>query len=184
MSLREVIEFPDGRWETAYPNANGPDYVTRDFLKYDKSNFKLYFKDGTVWTFGRTATLNYGGSQEQVRVVTRIENSYGHHIDITYDGTSSPNIDKITDSMNRVVDFTTSSNKRTRISVRNATGSTVYYYYTVDTFSGGYYRLSRFEPPEIPAVTYEYENGQSSQWKLKAVNTSYGGRMEYCRFSF
>ncbi|NIM17938.1 MAG: hypothetical protein GTO45_23030, partial [Candidatus Aminicenantes bacterium] len=136
-SNEPVIEFPDGRWETAYPNANGSDFVTRDFLTYDRSNFKLYFKDGTVWTFGRTATLNYGGSTEQVRVVTRIENSYGHHMDIQYDGTSSPNIDKITDSMNRVVDFTTSNNKLTRISVRNTTGSTVYYYYTVDTFSGG-----------------------------------------------
>jgi hypothetical protein len=31
--LEPVIEFPDGRWETAYPNANGSDYITRSFLK-------------------------------------------------------------------------------------------------------------------------------------------------------
>ena len=47
-SNEPIIEFPDGRWETAYPNANGSDYITRSFLKYDKANFKLYFLDGTV----------------------------------------------------------------------------------------------------------------------------------------
>ncbi|MCP5048893.1 MAG: hypothetical protein GY940_17110, partial [bacterium] len=176
--LRKTIEFPDGRWETAYNDINSTDFITRSFLKYVSSEDKLYFKDGTVWTFGQTATLNIGGG-EQIRVVTRIENSYGHHIDVEYDGIGSPNIKSITDSMGRKVTFYVSNNKLTKISVKNATGTIVYYYYTVDEFSLGYYRLKEFNPPVLPAVTYEYETGSQPDFKLTAVNTSYGGRMEY-----
>jgi RHS repeat-associated protein len=178
--LEPVIEFPDGRWETAYPNINGSDYITRGFLKWNKTTNKLYFKDGTVWTFGDVANINLGGGQqEQVRVVTHIENSFGHDIYIEYDGIGSPNIKSITDSLGRIVTFYHNSGKLDKIGVKNATGSTVYYDYTVDTFYGGYYRLSRFDPPELPAVTYEYESGSSSNYRLTAVNTSYGGRMQY-----
>ncbi|MCP5050714.1 MAG: hypothetical protein GY940_26360, partial [bacterium] len=127
--LSKTIEFPDGRWETAYNDVNSTDYITRSFLKYVSSEDKLYFKDGTVWTFGQTATLNIGGG-EQIRVVTRIENSYGHHIDIEYDGIGSANIKSITDSMGRKVTFYITNNKLTKISVKNAVGTIVYYYYT------------------------------------------------------
>lgn len=54
-----TIEFPDGRWETAYLKTDSSGYVTRDFLKYDKNTYKLYFKDGTVWTFGEVRTITY-----------------------------------------------------------------------------------------------------------------------------
>jgi len=77
-----TIEFPDGRWETAYLKTDSPGYVTRDFLKYDRNTYKLYFKDGTVWTFGEVRTITYTYGPEQVRVVTRIENPYGHYITI------------------------------------------------------------------------------------------------------
>ncbi|MCP5046009.1 MAG: RHS repeat protein, partial [bacterium] len=43
----------------------------------------------------------------------------------------------------------------------------------------GYYRLKEFNPPVLPPVSYEYESGSSPDVKLTAVNTSYGGRMEY-----
>jgi enediyne biosynthesis protein E4 len=179
-SLNPVIEFPDGRWETTYSDPNGTDNITRDLARYDKSAFKLYFKDGTIWTFGAVAYLNLGGAnQEQIRVVTQIENSFGHTINVQYDGIGSPNIDKITDSMGRVVDFTSSNNKLTRISVKNTNGTLVYYDYTVETFNGDFHKLTSFEPPVIPPVTYEYEDGNTSNWKLTAVNTSYGGRMGY-----
>jgi hypothetical protein len=58
-----VIEFPDGRLETAYPDNYGVGkHITRDFLKYDKGVPpvvlpKLYFKNGVTWTFGATATI-------------------------------------------------------------------------------------------------------------------------------
>jgi len=179
-SSEPVIEFPDGRWETAYPNANGPDYITRGFLEYDKNNYKLYFKDGTVWTFGEEKTLQYLGSTAQVRVVTRIENSYGHAVTIQYQSGSSPNLYKVTDSMNRVITFVVGSNRLTRIYLKNVTGTTINYYYTVGTFSqGGYYKLTEYNPPEIDSSTYEYYSGLYDHYELTAVNTSYGGRMEY-----
>ena len=40
-----VIEFPDGRWETAYRNKPNTYNITRGFLKYDRNNYKLYFKE-------------------------------------------------------------------------------------------------------------------------------------------
>lgn len=154
-----VIEFPDGRWETAYRNKYDTNYfVTRDFLKYDNNNFKLYFKDGTIWTLGEVKTIQYQGQPlQQVRVTTRIENSFGHYIEIAY-AQDLPIITRITDSMGRMVDFYTEGTtnpKLIRIDVKNATGSTVSYHYTVGTFPyGGYYRLTSFDPPELPASTF------------------------------
>lgn len=94
-SSTPVIEFPDGRLETAYPNNYGLGSnicLTRDFMKYDKTSAppliypKLYFKNGVVWTFGATATITRAdGTSDPVRLVTRIEDPYGHHIDIVYD---------------------------------------------------------------------------------------------------
>lgn len=178
-----IVEYPDGRWETAYHDINDYSvFVTRDFAKLDKSDWKLYFKDGTIWTFGGLANIDCGNMIiEQVRVVTRITNSYGHHIDIAYDASGSPRMSSITDSMGRIVTFMTdsSTHKLEYIKVRNATGGYVYYSYTVGTFSSGYYKLNEYDPPELNPVTYEYGDGLSSNWELNAVNTSYGGRMEY-----
>lgn len=78
------IEYPDGRMESAWPAKDGSHFVTREFHKYDKTANKLYFRDGTVWTFGEVRNLNYVGFTKQVRVVTEIENSFGHKITITY----------------------------------------------------------------------------------------------------
>ncbi|MFX1535259.1 MAG: choice-of-anchor D domain-containing protein, partial [Promethearchaeota archaeon] len=175
-----IIEFPDGRWETAYLRTGGTTYVTREFLKYDKDNYKLYFKDGTVWTFGEQKTITYVGSSEQVRVVTEIENSYGHKINIYYHSGSIPTITKITDSMGREVNFETSGTtnpKLTRIYVKDAHGNTSNYYYTVETFSGGYYQLTEYDPPELPSSTYNYNSGP--YYEMSTVNTSYGGEMKY-----
>jgi len=177
-----VIEFPDGRWETAYPSLDfSGSYITREFLKLtqDGTNYYLYFKDGTVWTFGTMRTITYYTGNEQVRLVTKIEDSYGHHIDITYK-TSLPVIEKITDSLGRVVNFIsegTTNPKLTRIDVKNANGGTVSYYYSVGTFTGEYYyKLLSYDPPELPASTFEYN---SSLYELTKINTCYGGTMEY-----
>jgi RHS repeat-associated protein len=179
-----VIEYPDGRWETAYHDIDDySKFITRDFAKLDKSNWKLYFKDGTVWTFAALANVHYGSMIiEQVRVVTQITNSYGHQINITYDASGSPRLKTITDSMARTVTFVLANNnfnQLARIDVKNANGGTVSYYYTVDKFNGDFNKLTSFNPPELPAVTYEYGDGMTSNWELLAVNTSYGGRMEY-----
>jgi hypothetical protein len=178
-STEPIIEFPDGKWETAYPAANSSDYITRGFLKYDKANYKLYFLNGTAWTFGLVKTITYVGSSEEVRVVTKIENSYGHTINITYQSGSNPALSSITDSMGRTINFVLSNNRLDYISVKNANGGTVLYDYTVGTFPGGYYQLQEYAPPEIPASTYEYNNGQYDHYELTAVNTSFGARIEY-----
>jgi len=88
-----VIEFPDGRRETAFPPKSeyvfGPTVrITRDFLKLDKgtpplSDPKLYFPNGVVWTFGNIASLPLAsGGAETVYMVTRIEDPLGNFIDI------------------------------------------------------------------------------------------------------
>ncbi len=96
--------------------AISPSWIRRDW--------KLYFKDGTVWTFGALANVQYTSMIiEQVRVVTQITNSYGHQINITYDASGSPRLKTITDSMGRTVTFIidTALGKLERIDVRNAT---------------------------------------------------------------
>jgi RHS repeat-associated protein len=182
-SQTPTIEYPDGRWETAFANINdgGATFIARDFAKLNKSGWKLYFKDGTVWTFGRLANLHYT-STEEVRVVTKITNSYGHEINVTYDGLGSPRMSSITDSMGRTVTFILENNyqnKLSRIDVRNAAGSIVSYNYSIGKFNEDYYRLDSFDPPVLPAVTYAYEDGHNSKYELLEVITSYGGHMKY-----
>jgi hypothetical protein len=178
--LEPVIEFPDGRWVTTYPEINSSYYTTRGFLKYDKANYKLYFLDGTVWTFGAVKTIQYVGYTEEVRVVTKIENSYGHTINITYQSGSNPALKTINDSMGRTITFVLTDNRLDYISVKNATGGEVRFAYNVIEYPyGGYYQLQEYDPPEIPASTYEYNNGQFDRYELTAVNTSLGGRIEY-----
>ncbi|MCP4215775.1 MAG: hypothetical protein GY765_14065, partial [bacterium] len=179
------IEFPDGRWETAYPDINNTGYcVTRSFLRLNKTTNKLYFKDGTVWTFGAQRSLNYAGSQVQVMVVTRIENSYGHHIDIVYRN-GLPVIDTITDSFGRVVTFVTDGNasnpRLSRIQVLDYSGSRSTYSYSVGTYSNnGYFKLNSYDPPEIPATTFTYnDDNQNMLFELSRVTTGFGAVMEY-----
>ena len=116
-SSTPVIEFPDGRRETAFPPQAeyfwyDREYyrITRDFLKYycrPGYDPKLYFKNGVVWTFGNVASLPLAnGSSETVYMVTRIEDPLGNFIDIEYDAADSlRSITTITDSMRREVRF-------------------------------------------------------------------------------
>ncbi|HSQ79080.1 MAG TPA: hypothetical protein VLN41_00665, partial [Candidatus Bathyarchaeia archaeon] len=199
-SSAPVIEFPDGRLERAYPNNCGLGanvYMTRDFLKYDKTYFyptiypKVYFKNGVVWTLGLTATITRAdGSTDSVRLVTKIDNSFGQFITIEYNTIVAgqyPTIKKITDAFGRIITFTTigSPRKLSQISYavtrQYAQSQTRVLSYSVGTFPDGhnYRRLDSFHPPEIAAVSFEYESGQSDHYELKKMTTSYGGTLEY-----
>jgi len=101
-----IVEFPDGRMETAYPDASGQDRTTRSFLKYDRDEDKLYFKDGTIWTFGDTSYLYLGGEAVPIQMVTEIENPFGHTITVTY-RSNEPIMEKIIDSLGREIIFVT-----------------------------------------------------------------------------
>lgn len=181
-----IIEFPDGRWERTYPDRyygpRGNINITRDFLRYDRAAYKLYFKNGVTWSFGVIRTITRAdGSTELVRLVNLIQNSYGHSISIQYD-TAKPSIDKITDSMGRVIDFTSTGwpyPKLASMKVKTATGLDVHYFYNVEEFPNGYHKLASFTPPLIPATTYEYLDGTNNQYELTKVTTSSGGLLEF-----
>lgn len=189
-STTPVIEFPDGRVETAYLNNYGLGsniYLTRNFMKYDKTYSppfaypKLYFKNGVIWTFGAAASITRAdGTLDQVRLVTRIEDAHGHHIDIVYDP-GLPTIQTITDSMGRVVTFVASGNpkKLTEIRVLDDDGNNRVFQYSVGSYPNGYHRLDSFSPPLLPAMTFEYLDGSSSRYELVRLTTSYGGVLEY-----
>ncbi len=181
-----IIEFPDGRWETAYTNAYGTGYITKDFLKYDKSgqNPKLLFPDGTVWTFGYDAHITYVDRTESVKLVTTIQNSFGQTVTVHYYNQETqqgtPIIDYISDSMGRSITFTTDGNptypKLTQITTHDSLGDDAVYDYTVDTFYGGYYRLSAFKPPVLTtSSTFLYNSNK----ELETVTTCYGGTLIY-----
>lgn len=191
-----IIEYPDGRQETLYRNKYDSNYfISKDFVKYDRDQHKLYFKDGVIWTFGAQRAIYYADHQElDVLSVIKIENSYGQHIDITY-ATNNAIMTTITDSMQRQITFTAdysqpSYPKLTQIGVENALGSLVYYNYSVGNFQPGnpasYHRLEQFDPPELPAVSFEYKNGLNNEYELTKANTCYGGyiRYDYAEHSF
>jgi RHS repeat-associated protein len=187
-----IIEFPDGRFETAWPD-NYPDVgknITRDFLRYDRISDptlpKLYFQDGTIWTFGAVRTITKGDSStEVVRLVTKIENTYGQSITIAYDSNRS-SINYITDACGRVIDFVSTgadhnNTKLSQMKVKNAENEEVVYSYTVSAFPNGYHKLTSFAPPSslIPATTFEYYDGTNYRYELTKVTKSYGGVLEF-----
>jgi len=181
-----IVEYPDGRQDTLYRNKYDSNYfVSKDFVKYDRDNYKLYFKDGVIWTFGVQRNIWYADHQEtDVRLVTRIENSYGQHIDISY-AADNAIMTTITDGFQRQVVFNADYGqpaypKLTQIDVHNATGSIVHYNYSVGTYlHSTYYKLDQMTPPELPAVSFTYMDGSSSRYELTQVTTSYGGYIQY-----
>jgi len=183
-SANPVIEFPDGRREPLYLDNYGTNkYISRDFLKYDKSSYKLYFKNGLVWTFGLSTTVYFAdGTYKIARVVTKIENSFGHAISIIYkecDSKILPVISKIVDSMNREITFISTDEgypALQMIKIKNYEGKDVYFNYTVTSFSNGYYKLDTFQPPGLPAITYQYD---PSFYELTKVTTGFGGNLEF-----
>ncbi|OGD15985.1 MAG: hypothetical protein A2W20_07625 [Candidatus Aminicenantes bacterium RBG_16_66_30] len=197
-SSTPVIEFPDGRRETAFPSKAvylwSDCRITRDFLKYycpPGEDPKLFFQNGVVWTFGNVASLPLAdGSSETVYMVTRIEDPLGNFIDIEYSAADSlRTIATITDSMGREVRFIKSySNPARLVEIRiknyNETDDVIYSY-SVDSrppapgFPNGYYQLQSFTPPELPPTTYDYNDGSAYNFELTRITTSYGGVLEY-----
>ncbi len=191
-----VIEFPDGRRETAFPPKAEYGYssrirITRNFLMFDKGvshaiEPRLYFPNGVVWTFGNVATLPLASGSETVHMVTRIEDRLGNFINIEYDAADSlRSVSKITDSMGREVRFVKSYQgsdpaKLAEIRIRNHDDThDVVYSYSVGSFANGFYKLLSFTPPLLPPATFDYNDGLSNNYELTRVTTSYGGALEF-----
>jgi hypothetical protein len=160
--------------------------VTKNLLKfiYENDTLKLYFPDGTVWLFETYATIFYDNYKTGIAyLVTQIINSYGHKITVEYHP-NRPTIKKITDSLNRVIDFVVDNEnydypKLKEIRVKDAHGNTSVYTYTVDSYNNYFMnRLSRFKPPLLPESTYLYNN-EDFKYELKEIQTSYGGTVQY-----
>jgi len=192
-----VIEFPDGRRETAFPAKAEYGFgsncrITKDFLKFDRGTApeiepKLYFPNGIVWVFGNVASLPLAsGSSETVYMVTRIEDPLGNFINIDYDSVDDfRSISNIADSMGREIRFIKSYQgsepaKLSEIRIRNHDDShDVILSYSVGSFSNGFYKLLSFTPPLLPPATYGYNDGLSNNYELTSVTTSFGGSLEY-----
>ncbi len=184
-SLNPAIEFPDGRQEGTFPWIHDSGIlITRNFLQLKKYNsaydghHTVHFQDGTVWVFGATSILWLKGAQVPIRMVTEIENSYGHKIIIEYfPGTSK--LKKITDALGRVATFNLDgSGNLDSITVPHL-DATVTYNYTVVTPAWNdtaYTQLTAMKPPVLDAVTYGYD---ANTKELVQVNTSYGGMITY-----
>jgi hypothetical protein len=186
ITQQQTIEFPDGRCEIAYLSKDGTYYVTKNLLKfvYENGTYKLYFPDGTVWLFETYATIFYDNYKTGIAyLVTQMINSYGHKIIIEYHP-NRPTIKKITDSLNRVIDFVVDNEnydypKLKEIRVKDAHGNTSVYTYTVDSYDNYFMnRLSKFKPPLLPESTYLY-NSADFEYELKEIQTSYGGTVQY-----
>ncbi len=184
-SSNPVIEFPDGRQESTYPWIHEVGIlITRNFLKLKKFNpdygghHTVHFQDGTVWIFGAAATLWLKGAQVPVALVTKIENSYGHEINIEYyPGTSK--LMQITDALGRLVLFNLDGGGNLdSITVPHEDG-TVTYEYTVVTPAWddtAFSKLAEMQPPVLNPVTYGYD---ATSKELNQVTTSYGGTITY-----
>ncbi|MEN6561280.1 MAG: hypothetical protein ABFD52_10940 [Acidobacteriota bacterium] len=173
-----IIEFPDGRRETAYPDNYGVGkHITKGFLKLNKGippliDPRLYFQNGVVWTFSRSASVPLaGGGDETVYFVTKIEDAKGNSIQVDYDPADNyRSISSITDACGRVITFHKAYNgsnpaRLTSITLSNFDGThDVTYSYSVSAFANGYYRLDSFTPPCPNPATFEYNDGASERF--------------------
>lgn len=185
-STNPTIEFPDGRQEGTYPWIHDSSIlITRNFLKLKKYDavhggfHTLYFQDGTAWVFGATATLFLKGAQVPAALVTKVVNSYGHEINISYHpGTAK--LMQVVDALGRLVIFNLDGNGNLDSITAPHLDGTAVYDYTVAALAWGdpaYTRLDAMKPPVLNHVSFFYNDATHKE--LSQVTTSYGGTITY-----
>ncbi|MBI4690099.1 MAG: RHS repeat protein [Nitrospirae bacterium] len=182
-SPKYVIEMPDGSQHAAYlKTGEANKYITKDYWILDAStasSYVLTFTDGKKMTFGQ----NYGGN---VYYATKIEDTNGNAITITYNTYSSGHeseyegtIKSITDSASRTTSFTLTSSKiggRYRLSkITRPDSKTITFSYT-EKSSGLSAILDSVKPPEGNSWSFSYG---TSIYELTKITTPYGGSIDY-----
>ena len=182
-SPKYIIEMPDGSQHEAYlkTGSTGSTYITKDYWLLDVSNSSSYvltFTDGKKMTLSQ----NYGGN---VYYATKIEDTNGNTITITYNTYSSGHeseyegtIKSITDSANRSTSFTLTTSKiggRYRLSkITRPDGKYITFNYTQKTSLSAI--LDSVQPPVGNSWSFSYG---TSIYELTKITTPYGGSLEY-----
>lgn len=177
------IEMPDGSQHELFTNSSpSGTFITRDFWIYDRSPASPVLKltNGLVYTFGRSTTIN----GVPYRYVTRIDDTFGNHIDVSYT-TGSP-VDAITSiiqyvgSQTRTVTFSAAATNG-GLSSMTYTGSRTYTwtYSQVAASSAGFNRLTQVQPPVGRPWQYSYDTAGAFIEELTRVITPSNGQIDY-----
>jgi hypothetical protein len=83
--------------------------------------------------------------------------------------------------MGRIIRFITSGTPKKLTQIKVQINSSTYRItnYSVGTFPNEYTKLISVTLPLLPATSFEYEDGSSSRYELKKLNSPYGGCINY-----
>jgi hypothetical protein len=176
---RPVIQMPDGSDHPAFfheaplPPGCAPCYITKDYWIYDASDYTLTLPNGRVYTFGHVGP---GG-----RYATRIEDTFGNSVTVTYHSAPQDGIATITqdlgNSQTRTVTFTVNPSTQT-LATMSFEGR-VWTYTQVSAPSVGHHLLTTVAPPVGPSWTFQYNTTVVPRCELASVTTPQGGQIAY-----
>ncbi len=182
-----VVEMPDGSQHILYMNKNDQTtYISKDLWIYKAittSTWTLTLTDGTVYTFECDGNVGYTTNDGvQVAQVTKIQNAAGTStITISYehDTNGNSNINTITDSVGRTIQFSYSNSLLSSISVGSRTFQ--YSYLTIsswDSTTPTNKFLSQVSVPAGNPWTYSY-NTSTNTYDLQTITYPSGGTITY-----
>jgi YD repeat-containing protein len=184
-SANPIAEMPDGsRHKLFLQNDASGKLITRDFWLYDKNQNPpvLFLPNGLTYAFGQSVTI----SGVPMRLVTRIQDPFGNHIDVQYMTSPQDGIQSITQDLGggqvRTVTFTTGGVGASLQTMTYSTGTRTYTWnYTQSDTSGfaGHTLLTVATPPVGPPWRYGYNGTSPRKNELTSVEPPNGGKVTY-----
>lgn len=172
-----ILEGTDGGggalYQTSDPNFT-EGWITKRFVRYNRSNHTAKFPNGLTYTFGHIGEAS--GPRGQVRYVTAIADQFGNSITFSYGspGRVTNAHQVVNGTQSRDVDFAYNG---------DGTLGTMTYNGRVWTFQydaasvPGHFVLRRVLPPIGSPWEYEYTSGLGPE--LTAMIAPAGGRIDY-----
>jgi len=176
---RTVVETPDGAGGALYQTSAYPEgWISKGFLRYDRSNHTAKVPNGVIYTFGHIGEAS--GPRGQVRYVTAITDQYGNSITFQYNGAAG-RVTRAHQVLNagqwRDVDFTYGG-PGGRLSAISYAGRTWAFAYDPAPGAPGDYVLRFVTPPAGLRWEYTYNNTGAGP-ELTSLIAPGGGRVDY-----
>jgi len=175
-----VVEMPDGSRHPAYTPKTGSLYITKDYWLLNAASIPpvLTLANGTKIYYGADGppTPDFPSSTYNTYYATKIQDVNGNEINVYYVGSGTGEIDYVTDSRGKTIQFTTTtlSNGAKRLFSISGSGVSFTYDHTPGEAAEAF--LTEARPPVGNPWKYEYN---PSTYDLKKITTPSGGIIQY-----
>jgi YD repeat-containing protein len=174
-----IVETPDGGGQPLYQqSAFSEGWISKGFLRYNRSNHTAKLPNGLVYTFGHVSES--GGPRGTVRAVTAITDPFGNRLTFEYGGSVPGSVTRVRQDLGsgqlREVTFTYGTNGA--LETMTYDGRTWVYEHEPAPGASGHTVLRRVRAPLGPPWEYQYTNNGSGP-ELTRLQAPGGGYIDY-----